>query len=148
MTHSKVLSNDGSSGFLLNDGSSFLILNAAGDVHVAPGAGVQITGTHARQKLRRPQQLIPVEYTFQLLAGIFNTIEFRLLRISNKLNPLGFYSDNLRQSFVLPLTEMRSKLKAALKYALEDIIESDLFDEINLKDRFRYLLDKIRRKDG
>lgn len=116
---------------------------------VAPG-GVEIVGTHAKQRLQRPEQLIPVEFTFQLLAGIFSAIEFRLLRIGDKLNPFGFYTDALRESFVLPLTEMRSKLKSVARHALVDILESTLSDALD--DPlwcFKFLNDKIKRfKNG
>ncbi len=64
MVDSFVLLNDGTSFVLLNDGSSKVILNGA----VVPAIGLTISGTHATQAFygARPEQLIPVEFTFRI----------------------------------------------------------------------------------
>ena len=100
-----LLKND--NGFIvLNDGTSQILLNA----HTAV-SGVTIEGTHATIIKKRRTKLINVEFTFWLISSLVKRIEINLLDFGEKLNPYGIWNDKMRKSFVLPLTELRQKLK-------------------------------------
>ena len=73
----KLLLNDGSSFVLLNDGTSVVLLN--GPVAV----GFTLSGQHATPLIgARPEQLIPVSFTFMLKAGIIFQLKTKLKVIS------------------------------------------------------------------
>jgi len=142
-----ILLNDGSSFLLLNDGSSQVLLNA----HEAV-LGVTIEGTHATQQTikKRRTKFVTVEFTFWLVSGLLKRVEIQLLQFGDQLHPYGIWTNKLRQSFVLPLTELRQKLKPLskqfLKESLEEALESSVID--GLKDPtwvFEYLYKMIKR---
>jgi len=152
-----VVQNDGSSLILLNDGSSCILLNE----QVA--AGVIIEGTHAIQKTiqkpkrKRPQQriqLIPVEFTFWLISGLIRRIEIKLLQFGDKLHPYGMYTDSLRESFILPLSDLRQSIKRNFKQfknkltkeSLKDIRESILNEDFVLNFVWLKFLNKRLRR--
>ena len=143
MTDSVVL-NDGTSFLVLNDGTSTVLLNEQTD------AGINITGRHAIQQTakRRRTKLIHVEFSFWLISSLIQRI--KLLQFGSKLHPLGIYTDKLRESFVLPLTELRQKLKPLTKQALEELLESLVDDALNDPTwRFEFLYKMIKRlKNG
>lgn len=117
---------------------------------------VKIHGVHSLRGTvqKRKTKLINVEFTFWLIAGILKKVEIELLDFQHKLHPYGFYSKALRESFVLPLTELRAKLKPlgkqalkdSLDEALESIVKEHLYDPMWL---YQFLSEKIKRlKDG
>jgi len=98
--------------FLKNDGG-FILLNNGGTLlmneHVPE---VKIRGTHATQKTvqRRKTQLISVSFTFKLKANTLRKIHVHLLNFGEQLRPKGMYTDAVRNSFKIPLTDLGLKL--------------------------------------
>jgi len=122
-------------------------------------SGVRIANSMATQQTKqtiqkRKARLIPVSFTFQLTANTIRSIHIQLLNFGHMLRPRGIYTDAIRNSFKLPLTELKQKLnaqaKALTKQSLEEFLESMITESLN--DPlwcFRYLNDKIKRlKDG
>jgi len=121
-----ILLNDGSSFLVLNDGSSTILLNAH-------EAGINIRGRQAGQQVGRPQQLIPVEFTFQLLAHTIPRAIIQLMSIGKVLLPKGIYNEALRDSFRLKLTDMKQKItklaeKAYLEESMKFMINENMDD--------------------
>lgn len=142
--------------FLLNDGTSFITLNSGGHLlmneHIDE---IKIHGVHATQRTtqKRRTKLIPVEFTFWLIAGILKTVEMKLLNFGHLLAPHGFYTNSLRKTFKLEVTELLARLKIlskqSLKEALQETAEAIISEQLDDPLwRFQYLLDKIRRKNG
>lgn len=119
-----LLLNDGTSAVLLNDGTHVL-LNAH-------EPGVEIRGTHAVQQTiqrRRKVQLIPVSFSFQIIANTIPRVIIQLINIGKVLSPKGIYSEELRNSFRLPLTDLKQKLDKLAKYSYIESAVSHFVDE-------------------
>ena len=121
-----LLLNDGSSFLVLNDGTSTILLNAH-------EPGINIRGRQAGQQVGRAEQLIKVKFTFQLLANTIPRIVIKLLSIGKVLQPKGLYSEKLRDSFRLQLTDVKQKItklaeKAYLYEAMKFFIDNNLDD--------------------
>jgi len=99
--------NDGTSLVVLNDGTSCVLLNAAPVV-----GGVDIVGTHATQLIgRRAGQLIPVEFTFWLTAGILiKTLQ--KLRFKSTLLAETMSHAKLKSSLLVEAKQYSLKIKA------------------------------------
>jgi len=99
---------------VLNDGTSFLLLNNGDHIllneHVDE---IKIHGIHATQKTvqRRKTKLIPVSFTFKLKANTLRKIHVHLTDFGEMLRAKGIYTDSVRNSFKIPLTDLRLKLK-------------------------------------
>jgi len=117
---------------LKNDGG-FLLLNSGGQILLnAHEAGVNIQGTHAVQQTiqkRRKTQLIPISFTFQLISNTIPRVVIQLINIGKVLSPRGIYSEELRDSFRLPLTDLKQKLDKLSKYSYIESAVSHFVDE-------------------
>ena len=88
--------NDGTSVFLLNDGTSCILLNTQIEEAVP---GFTISGQHAGIALfGRPEQLIPVEFTFKLISCLITKTGIKICV----------------RSTIIRTTKISSKLKSAL----------------------------------
>jgi len=81
--------------------------------------GIIIVGTHATQQLlsrkkRRPELLIPVEFTFRIIARTFITHVINQLNIK-KLIPFKISQEKIDEAFSIPLTNLKEVWQKALK---------------------------------
>lgn len=101
---------------LLNDGTSCILLNAAPVV----GGGVTLEGVHAVPLIgARGLQLIPVEFTFWLRAGLLIKVGFKFRLISTLLRVI---QSNIKLKSSL-LVESASSLKIKSALLIECIRE-------------------------
>jgi len=148
MAHSVVLLNSGSK-VLLNDGTSFVLLNDK-------EPGVHTVGTHAQPLIGpRPEQLIPVEFSFILKACL---ITKTLLKICVRSPLLIFTKSNVKvKSALLREVTQHYKLKSAIlvkesfirirfKSALliRETVKAGIFANIKNKKLRKVLLRKLR----
>jgi len=125
---------------------------------------VKIHGFHATQQTikKRKTQLIPVSFTFKLKANIIKKIHVQLLNFGDQLRPKGMYTDAIRNSFKIPLTDLGLKLnqlgkqlkkeaREHLNVSIIELRESIVKDEDFVLDfvLLKWLNKKIRKmKDG
>jgi len=117
---------------------------------------VKIHGVHATQQTvqKRKAQLVDVSFTFKLTARTIRSTFVQLLNFGEQLRPKGMYTDAIRNSFKIPLTDFGLKLKQLRKQfnkeTLEDIRESILNEDFILDVLLlKYLNKGLRRiKDG
>jgi len=140
---------------LMNDGTSFILKNDGGQILLNRHGvgGVDISGIHATQITKRRTKFIHVEFTFWLISSLLKRVEIKLLQF--KLHPYVINPDKLRESFRLPLTRLRQKLKPlskqALKEALNETLEASIQDGLNdpmWRFEFLYKLIKKMRNNG
>lgn len=138
---------------VLNDGTSTLLMNE----HVDE---IKIHGVHSTQRTvqRRKAQLIPVSFTFKLKANTIRKIHVHLTNFAEQLRPHGVYTDAIRNSFKIPLTDLRLKLnqlgkqlkkeaKEQLNVSIIELRESIVKDEDFVLDfvLLKWLNRKIKR---
>lgn len=148
MTNFSWLLEDGSGRWQLEDGSGNWLLEEQ-----AAHGGIEIVGTHANQQTiqRRRAEEIPVEFRFQLIAGIIKRAKIKLIKLESMLKPSDIYADKLRRSFVISLTELRNKLRPltarAYKESLQEALESGVKELLeDPKWCFEFLYKLIKRK--
>jgi len=139
-----IVKNDGGL-ILLNDGSSCILLN---------DPQVIIAGIHATQQTiqrrRKTQQLIPVEFSFQIIARTIPRIIIHLVAIGKILSPKGNYTENLRDSFRLQITDMKTTLVKLSKYnymesIVEYFVDNHLEDYVVAKKLFKSIKKEYRK---
>lgn len=145
-----IVQNDGTSLILLNDGTSCILLNEQ-----PTDVGVKIEGTHPTPLIGpRPEQLIPVEFTFLLKSCL---ITITKLRICVRSPLLIFTKSNVKVKAAL-LTEViqhyklkstlfvkefvRIRMKSAL--LIRETVKAGIFANIKNKKLRKVLLRKLR----
>jgi len=133
--------------FLLNDGSSFILLNDGSTILMNEHEpGVKIHGLQATQQQKttrgRKQQLIPIEFSFQIIARTIPRVVIQLVAIGKILSPKGNYTENLRDSFRLQITDMKTSLVKLSKYnymesVVEYFVDNHLEDYVVAKKLFK-----------
>ena len=97
---------------LSNDGSSFFLLNGLAQ-------GLTLIGTHATAALyRTKEQLITVDYTIRLIASTVPMKFHEMLKFSHTLSPTGIYNDAIRDSLMLHTGSLKEALAKYVKYVL------------------------------
>lgn len=96
---------------------------------------IKIHGVHSTQRTiqRRKTQLIPISFTFKLKANTLRKIHVHLTSFGEMLRPRGMYTDAIRNSFKIPLTELGLKLKQLgkqLDIDLPKLIRQDRIDKL------------------
>jgi len=89
------------------------------NTHLQGTTGIIIGGTHSGQQLlsrkkRRPEILIPVEFTFRIIARTFITHVINQLNIK-QLVPVRISQVKLDEAFSIPLTALKNTWQKALK---------------------------------
>jgi len=75
------------------------------------------------QLTKRPELLIPVSFTFKLISRLIHRVTIGNFR--EKLYPTGIYTDELRESFILPTGKLRASLKP-----LKKILKKGMYENI------------------
>jgi len=141
MAHDAFLLEDGGK-WLLEDGTGVFLLEDQSD----PGVHLINTIQHQRADPYLPSKdrKIPVEFTFQILANTISRVKLKLTDFKEKLSPNNIYTDKLRESLKIPVTDLKKKISKPFKeLGFRAILEG--FDKDDWMQMCRELLRRMKK---
>ena len=137
MAHEKLLSNDGTSLFLLNSGGHILLNGTETGVHPA---------NLSTQKIFPKKRLVNVEFKFWLKANLLEKVIIHLHSIENRIHPKGVLIQKPK-ALTKSLKQTILKLaKIELTEAIKDYKDHKLYEALSDPATIGLLLLKLLKK--
>jgi len=131
---------DGSGVWQLEDGTGNWLLETQ-TTH-----GIEISGTQSQELIQRKiTKFIPVEFVFNLCAGLITNVGVRIPAFGQKLLPMGLFSEKLRRSFVIPTASLKAKLKEYLLNEIKVIKFQEFCDKYGEIGRLAYIKELMKK---